>query len=140
MPRLNFFTQDSDFKLKNKKKISEWIVRTATAEGKNAGEISYIFCSDNYLRQINIDYLNHDYLTDIITFDNSDDEDTIEGDIFISVERVMENAGVFNKTFENELRRVIIHGVLHLIGYKDKSGKDKSLMREKEDHYLNQFT
>jgi len=139
MPRINFFSEDVAFRLKNKRQIIKWIHQTAAQEGKAIEEVSYIFCSDEYLRQINVDYLNHDYLTDIITFDNSDQSDKIEGDIFISVDRVKENALNFDSTWQKELFRVIIHGILHLIGYKDKTREEELLMREKEDYYLNQL-
>ena len=99
------------------------------------GDINYIFCSDNYLHQINFQYLDHDTFTDIITFDQSD-KDQIEGDIFISIDRVHENANERNISFVNELHRVMIHGILHLLGYNDKTPKEKQLMREKEDECL----
>ncbi|MBW8332484.1 MAG: rRNA maturation RNase YbeY [Prolixibacteraceae bacterium] len=118
-----------------KRKIAGWIKETVIAEGKTLGDISFIFCSDDYLLEVNKQYLNHDYFTDIITFDYVEN-DVISGDIFISCERVKENAIEFEKTFENELSRIIIHGVLHLLGYKDKIKKDKLLMTQKEDFYL----
>lgn len=105
-------------------------------EKKSVGYINYIFCSDNYLLEINKDYLNHKTLTDIITFDNSDGT-LIESDIFISIERVRENAIKFDTTFQLELYRVLIHGILHLCGYKDKNEEEKNLMREKENKYIN---
>lgn len=118
-----------------KRKITSWIKETIHLEGKVSGEISFIFCSDNYLLEVNKKYLNHNYFTDIITFDYVEN-DIISGDIFISCDRVKENAKEFDKTFENELSRIIIHGVLHLLGYKDKNKKDKLLMTQKEDFYL----
>ena len=118
-----------------KRKITNWIKETIHSEGKKSGEISFIFCSDNYLLEVNKKYLNHDYFTDIITFDYVENN-IISGDIFISCDRVKENAKEFDKTFENELSRIIIHGVLHLLGYKDKVKKDKLLMTQKEDFYL----
>ena len=118
-----------------KRKITRWIKETIHSEGKLSGDISFIFCSDNYLLEVNKQYLNHDYFTDIITFDYVEN-DIISGDIFISCERVIENATAFKTTFENELSRIIIHGVLHLLGYKDKIKKDKLLMTQKEDFYL----
>jgi rRNA maturation RNase YbeY len=113
-----------------------WIFETIKAEQKQLGELNYIFCSDEYLLKINKEYLNHDTLTDIITFDNSEEALTIEGDIFISIERVQENAQELKVSFEEELARVMIHGVLHLVGYKDKTLEDSQKMRAKEDHYL----
>ena len=114
-----------------------WIRETITSEGFRSGEISFIFCGDNYLHQINKEYLRHDTYTDIITFDNSDEEGTISGDIFISVERVEENALGFQVSSTDELHRVIIHGILHLCGYLDKKPADKKQMTEKENYYLN---
>jgi probable rRNA maturation factor len=118
-----------------KRKITNWIKETITSEGKIPGEISFIFCSDDYLLEVNKQYLNHDYFTDIITFDYVEN-DIISGDIFISCDRVKENASEYKTGFINELSRIIIHGVLHLLGYKDKSEKDKLLMTLKEDIYL----
>lgn len=132
-----FFTEDTNFILKGKQKVREWIVSTIKAEGfQRIGELNFIFCSDEYLLEMNQQYLQHDTLTDIITFDNSEREDTITGDIFISVDRVWENATKFNVTHEYELHRVMIHGVLHLCGYPDKKPKEKALMTQKEDYYL----
>lgn len=118
-----------------KRKITKWIKETITSEGKTPGDISFIFCSDDYLLEVNRQYLNHDYYTDIITFDYVDNN-VISGDIFISCDRVKENASEYGIVFLNELSRVIIHGVLHLLGYKDKSKKDKLLMTQKEDFFL----
>lgn len=118
-----------------KRKIANWIKETITSEGKTPGDISFIFCSDDYLLEINKQYLNHDYFTDIITFDYVENN-LISGDIFISCDRVKENALEYKTGFTDELSRVIIHGVLHLLGYKDKSEKDKLLMTQKEDFYL----
>lgn len=118
-----------------KRKITNWIKDTIVSEGKITGDISFIFCSDDYLLEVNKQYLDHDYYTDIITFDYVADN-VISGDIFISVDRVKENASEFKIEFLDELSRIIIHGVLHLLGYKDKSKKDKALMTQKEDFYL----
>ena len=118
-----------------KRKITNWIKDTIVSEGKITGDISFIFCSDDYLLEVNKQYLKHDYFTDIITFDYVADN-TISGDIFISCDRVKENALEFKIEFLEELSRIIIHGVLHLLGYKDKSKKDKALMTQKEDFYL----
>jgi len=115
-----------------------WIKETIIAEGKNVGDIAFIFCSDDYLLDVNRKFLEHDYYTDIITFDYVD-QNLINGDIFISVDRVKENASIYYSDFNNELNRIMIHGVLHLLGYKDKVKKDKALMTAKEDFYLNKF-
>ena len=119
-------------------KIRRWIKKTIRSESKMTGEISFIFCSDEYLLNINRQYLGHDFYTDIITFDYVANG-IISGDIFISIDRVKENAGAFQVSFCNELNRIIIHGVLHLIGYKDKEADDKKLMTSKEDFYLKYF-
>lgn len=132
---ISYFTEDISFKLKNEKDISFWIKNTIKKEHKQLGEISFIFCSDNYLHQINLSYLNHDTYTDIITF-NYNEETTISGDIFISIERVTENANKFNVLFDNELKRVMIHGILHLLDYNDKTPNQQKEMKTKEDFYL----
>ena len=136
MPSINFFEEDVKFKLKEKNKVKAWIKSTIEAEGYKLQELNYIFCSDQYLLQINQQYLHHDTYTDIITFDNSEMEAVIVGDIFISIERIRENAVKFNSGKENELHRVIIHGALHLLGYPDKTAESKKIMTGKEDHYL----
>jgi len=140
MPRIPvfFFEEDIKFKPKNKSALREWIKSTVTAEGYKLKELNYIFCSDSYLIAINRQYLNHDTYTDIITFDNSETERTIIGDIFISIERIRDNAVKFSASETDELRRVIIHGALHLLGYTDKTKADKELMTQKEDFYLAQ--
>ncbi len=116
MPSINFFEEDIRFKLKDKTKVKDWVKATITAEGYKLQELNYIFCSDQYLLSINQQYLDHDTYTDIITFDNSEKEKVITGDIFISIERIRENAKKFNSGELNELHRVIIHGALHLLG------------------------
>ncbi len=136
MPAIHFFEEDIRFNLKNKNKLKAWIKSTIANEGYWLNEINYIFCSDSYLLNINQQYLAHDTYTDIITFDNAEKENVIEGDIFISIERIRENAEKFEAGFNNELHRVIIHGTLHLLGYKDKKPADKALMTSKEDQYL----
>lgn len=136
MPAVNFFEEEISFRLKNKKKIKEWIKSTIEAEGYTLQTLNYIFCSDQYLLQINQQYLDHDTYTDIITFDNSDEENVISGDIFISIDRIRENAVKFNSGEVHELHRVIIHGALHLLGYQDKKSESKKKMTEKEDQYL----
>lgn len=134
---IQFFSEDIDFTLKEKQKVRQWIGATIKAEGfKRVGELSFVLCSDAYLLEINKQYLDHDTFTDIVTFDSSEDESVIAGDIFISVERTMENAKKFNVSERDELHRVIIHGILHLCGYYDKKKEDKTLMTEKEDYYL----
>ena len=136
MPQITFFEEDIQYKLKDKTKVRQWIKDTIAAEGYQLDELTYIFCSDAYLLQINQQYLNHDTFTDIITFDNSIEKKTVTGDIFISIDRIRENAAKFDQTVANELHRVIIHGVLHLLGYKDKSPADKKKMTQMEDKYL----
>jgi probable rRNA maturation factor len=140
MPSISFFEEDISFKLKSKAQVRHWIINTIQAEGFKLKELTYIFCSDNYLLQINQQYLDHDTYTDIITFDNSEGNDIVTGDIFISIDRIRENAAKFNVAEHTELHRVIIHGVLHLLGYKDKSAPDKQKMTEKEDFYLSRRT
>lgn len=132
---IQYCSEDISVPKFQKRKITRWIKETITSEEKTLGDISFIFCSDTYLLEVNKQYLNHDYFTDIITFDYVENG-LISGDIFISCDRVKENAAEFNTGFENELFRIIIHGVLHLLGYKDKSKKDKLLMTSKEDFYL----
>lgn len=115
--------------------LRSWVISTAKNEGFSVGELSFIFCDDKYLHKINLEFLNHDTLTDIITFDYSS-EDEIAGEIYISIDRVNENAKAFNQDTAQEIRRIIIHGVLHLLGYKDKSPEEKTQMTSKEDYYL----
>jgi probable rRNA maturation factor len=136
MPAITFHEEDISYKLKNKTAVRKWITDAIIAEGYKLSELTYIFCTDEYLLQINRQYLDHDTYTDIITFDNSEEEGVIVGDIFISIERIRENAGKFNVTEAHELHRVLIHGALHLLGYKDKSPGDKKKMTLKEDFYL----
>lgn len=178
--RINFHSEDVPFSLKGRTLIRNWITEALRKEKKQPGEINYIFCSDDYLLQLNRSYLNHDTLTDIITFDYSGDRgqgtrdggrgtsvksqdlraksqeskrknqdkkssqlptpnSQLSGDIFISIDRVKENAKKFEVSFDKELRRVMIHGALHLAGYKDKRKADKELMTRKEDFYLYLF-
>jgi len=136
MPPIYFFEEDIEFKLKNKIALRRWIKDTIVAEGYKLKELNYIFCSDAYLLEINKQYLNHDTYTDIVTFDNSEQAKTIVGDIFISVERIKENAQKFKTTEATELHRVMVHGALHLLGYKDKTPLSKNLMTQQEDKYL----
>ena len=132
-------TEDIDFTYPDEAVLRQWLDSVARKEGKILGEINIIFCSDEYLLKMNKQYLNHDYYTDVITFDYSDDQ-IISGDIFISVDRVKDNAQTYNQTFETELNRVIVHGILHLIGYKDKTDAEQKLMRQKEDYYLQKLS
>jgi len=136
-PKITFFNEEIKFKLLNKTFIRDWLINVTSSYGYQISNINYIFCSDDYLHKINLQFLNHDTLTDIITFDNSIEPKTIESDIFISIDRVKENALEFEKNFEEELRRVLVHGALHLCGLKDKSKKDKLAMREAEENALN---
>ncbi len=136
---VNFFTEDIKFNLPNKLKRKAWLNNLAKVEGFKIAELSYIFCSDEYLHKMNLDYLSHDTLTDIITFDNSEDEGIIEGDIFISIERVRDNANQLNLTEETELSRVISHGLFHLMGYKDKTKTQSLEMRDKEEIAIELF-
>lgn len=135
---IRFFKEDTSFELPEKQRVKAWVKSIATQEGKQMGELSYIFCSDEYLLQVNREYLDHDYYTDIITFDNAEEEGVIEGDIFVSIDRVRDNATTLQVLFETELRRVLAHGVLHLCGYKDKTPTDEQLMRAKENFYIGQ--
>lgn len=132
------FNYELDFKLENETAFSDWISKVISSEIMNEGEINYIFCDDEYLLEINQQYLDHDTLTDIISFDYCVGNE-LHGDIFISVERVRDNANDFNVPFEEELKRVMVHGVLHYCGYKDKSEKDEKLMREKEEEKMKLF-
>ncbi|SCW78885.1 rRNA maturation RNase YbeY [Mucilaginibacter sp. NFR10] len=136
MPAINFFEEDTTFKPKQKAQLRQWIKETVIAEGFKLRELNYIFCSDAYLLQINQQYLDHDTFTDIVTFDNSEVEGDIVGDIFISIDRIRENGAKFKTGETNELHRVIIHGALHLLGYTDKSVVTKQKMTQKEDEYL----
>ena len=136
MGSIRFFTEDITFKLPHPRKTTAWIKIAILKEKYCLGEINYVFCSDEHLLKMNIEYLNHKTLTDIITFDNSDEHGVIEGDIFISIDRVRDNAAKFNADFDAELHRVLIHGILHLAGYSDKTPEQKAAMRKKEDAYL----
>ena len=132
------FNYETDFELENEAKYEDWISRIIESEGFDEGEINYIFCDDEYLHKINVEYLDHDTLTDIISFDYTVGN-LIQGDIFVSVERVQDNANDFNVSFDEELKRVLSHGVLHYCGYKDKSPKDEALMRSKEEEKMQMF-
>ena len=132
------YNYESDFTLGNEEQYSEWLSAVIESENKNEGEINYIFCDDEYLHKINMEYLQHDDLTDIISFDYCVGNE-LNGDIFISVERVAENAKEYEVEMETELLRVMAHGILHYCGYKDKSEEDATLMRSKEDEKMKMF-
>lgn len=132
------FNYETNFSLPDESRLSNWIINVISEEGCILDEINYIFCDDAFLLKLNVEYLNHDTLTDIISFDNSIGK-IIQGDIFISVERVADNAKDFNVSLQEELHRVMVHGVLHFCGYKDKSESESMLMRQKENHYIKQL-
>ncbi|MBC8153414.1 MAG: rRNA maturation RNase YbeY [Bacteroidetes bacterium] len=133
---IRFFNEDTAYKLLRKTVVKQWLTRQAKLEGVAVRELNYIFCSDEYLLQINREHLNHDYYTDIITFDTSDDAGVIEGDVFISVDRVDDNWRIQQTSFADEMHRVLAHGLLHLCGYGDKTDGEVALMRQKEDEWL----
>lgn len=135
-----FFSEDITFTLKEKMLVRNWIHQTILNEGYSLNSLNFIFCSDAYLLTINQQYLKHDTYTDIITFDNSDIEGEILGDIFISIDRIIENASKYSVPLRDEIHRIIIHGTLHLLGYTDKIKADKLQMTAKEDEYLKQRT
>ena len=138
MHPIQFHTQDISFNLPHKTKLRKWIENVVQSNGNRTLKgIQYVFCSDAFLLTLNKDYLHHDTFTDIITFDNSDHVNEIEADIFISIERIRENAVKWQVPVDQELNRVMIHGVLHLLGFNDKTKEDKVLMREKENECLN---
>ena len=134
-----FFSEEINFELKEKLNRKRWLRYIATKAGFNIKELNYVFCSDEYLYQINLEYLNHETYTDIITFDNSEKEFELSGDIFISIDRVNENAKTHNQKIETELSRVLAHGLLHLMGYKDKTKEESTLMRQKEEESINLY-
>jgi probable rRNA maturation factor len=133
---IEFYFEEVDIPGFATKEIREWVIRTIVNEGGSPGAVTFIFCNDSYLLNMNIQFLQHDTLTDIITFDYCEELGNVSGDIFISLDRVRENATELNLSFEEELKRVIIHGVLHLLGYNDKEAADEALMRQKENYYL----
>lgn len=137
MAEIIFFTESIIFTLKNKNHLRSWLLKCALSEKKKIHSLNYIFCSDSYLRKLNKQFLDHDYFTDIITFPTSiPGEKSISGDIFISIDRVRDNAKTFGVRINEELHRVMVHGLLHLCGYGDKTESEKKLMRKKEDFYL----
>lgn len=132
---VSYYTQDIDFTFKNRRLTNRWLKMVAESEIKVLGDISIVFCSDNYILSVNMQYLQHDYFTDIITFDYCEGN-VLSGDLVISVDSVRENAHFYGIEFPDELNRVIVHGLLHLIGYNDHTDEEKKLMRSKEDYYL----
>lgn len=136
MGAILFFSEDTLFKPKQKAELRKWVNNCVMAEGFKIQEINFIFCTDDYLLEINKNYLDHDTYTDIITFDNGEQNGKVLGDIFISVDRINENAAKFEVSERDELHRVMIHGVLHLLGYTDKDHKTKAQMTDRENHYL----
>jgi probable rRNA maturation factor len=136
---IHFFFADTRISLRDRTRLKAFITTMFGKEGKKLSGLNYVFCSDEYLLDINRRFLNHDYYTDIITFDISEKRAPIEGEIYISIDRVKENALSMNQSFRRELHRVIFHGVLHLCGYKDKSKADEAQMRAKENEYLDRY-
>lgn len=132
------FNYETEFTLENETLFSDWISRVILSENKKEGDINYVFCDDEYILEINKQYLDHDYYTDIISFDYSVGNE-LHGDVFVSIERVRENAADFDVAFDEELKRVIIHGILHYVGYKDKSEDEELLMRQKENEKIAMF-
>ena len=133
---IHFFSEEIEFTLREKQNRKRWLKKIATNAGFKIKELNYVFCSDEYLYQMNRDYLKHDSYTDIITFDNSEKKGAIEGDIFVSIDRVRENAKTHNQEVETEMNRVLAHGMLHLMGYKDKTQEEVALMRLKEEESI----
>ena len=133
---ISYFTEDVKFVLKGKLLNNRWLKMVVESEVKRLGDLSIIFCSDPYILDVNLRYLQHDYFTDIITFDYCEG-DTISGDLFISIDSVRENALYYGASFEDELDRVMVHGVLHLLGYDDYTPEETAVMREKENYYVN---
>jgi rRNA maturation RNase YbeY len=133
---INFHIKVPGFKLSRKREIKKWLTSVITDHGKRPGQIDYIFCSDEYILDLNKKHLSHDYYTDILTFDYAEDENLISGDIFISFDRVRESAKELGIPMDDEIKRVMVHGILHLLGYEDLTKEELSIMRGKEDHYL----
>lgn len=132
---IRYFSEDTSFVLKNRLLNNRWLKFVASSEVRRIGDVNIIFCSDNYLLDVNVKYLHHDYFTDIITFDYCEG-DVLSGDLFISVDSVRENAVFFGVEFPDELNRVMVHGILHLVGYDDHTQDEQKVMRSKEDYYL----
>ena len=132
---IRYFQEDIRFELKQKMLNNRWLKMVAGSEMRRLGAINIIFCSDNYILDVNMKYLGHDYFTDIITFDYCEGK-VLSGDLFISIDSVRENAELYGATFEEELRRVMVHGLLHLVGYDDHTEEEQKVMRAKENYYL----
>lgn len=132
---ISYFFQDVDFKFNKRKLNNQWLRMVAESEIRRIGDVNIIFCSDNYILDINLKYLRHDYFTDIITFDYCE-KNILSGDLFISIDSVRENSVLYNSDFDDELHRVIVHGILHLIGYDDLTDEEQNIMRQKENYYL----
>ena len=136
---IRFFNEDTAYNLSQKQITRQWLKQQASEEGETVGELNYVFCSDEHLLQVNRDFLQHDYYTDIITFDTSETDAKIDGDIFISVDRVLDNATQLGTAPDQEMRRVMAHGLLHLCGYGDKTDNEVTIMRKKEDEWLSKW-
>lgn len=136
---IKFFFLSNTITLKDRKKLKYFLIKLLRSEGKKSSSINFIFCSDKYLLDINRRYLNHDYYTDIITFDLSSGSKSVEAEIYISTDRIRDNANNLSTTIKEEVLRVMFHGLLHICGYGDKSKKEKALMREKENYYIEKF-
>ncbi|MCB0444352.1 MAG: rRNA maturation RNase YbeY [Gelidibacter sp.] len=132
------FNYETNFELENEERLATWLTSVIIEEDFSEGEINYIFCDDDYLHKLNVEFLKHDTLTDIISFDYTLGK-LINGDIYISVERVLDNAKDFEVDFKSELHRVMVHGILHYCGYKDKNKDDKTMMRTKENYYISKI-
>lgn len=139
MDKIQFFSEDITFDMMHQNTVKSWIQNIAEEHNFTIEALNYIFCSDDYLLDINKTYLNHDYYTDIITFDNSQEDQTLLSDVFVSIDRIKENARDLNIEFTKELHRVLIHGVIHLFGYSDQTEEEKLTMRQKEDTCLSQL-
>lgn len=135
---VRYYNDQTNFRLRDKRKIASWLKAVAQEEGYALGDVTYIFCSSEVHRKMNIDFIGHDYFTDVITFDYSDlkGEGIVSGDIFIDVDTVKDNARIYGATFTSEMHRIIVHGVLHLCGQKDKTTRAEKQMHRKEDKYL----
>jgi len=133
-PSIEFHYEAVSFRLREPQRITAWLISVMKEENREFGELNFVFCQDEYLLALNRQYLQHDYYTDILSFPLR--EDPVEGDIFISTERVADNAGTLGIPFETELRRVMVHGILHFLGYNDHEEEDIRLIRQKEDHYI----
>lgn len=137
--KINYFSQDIEFELEHEKQVTQWVLATAAEEGAEVESVNFIFCSDEYLHATNVQYLQHDTYTDVITFDYSEEPKKLCSDIFVSIERVRENCGAYNQTFLQELYTVMIHGVLHLLGYRDETEEESAKMRLLEKKYTDRL-